>query len=247
MEEQPPPAKSTVSRRLTRESRWTPEVIHERDRLLAHARDVLGMAKPMAQEWAYTQLDGKYPPLPEGEKVRKTRGKSVKNTGADEVGAGGSQGENQGNEGKSAGKGREGDAPKSPKRTAAQSPQSQSESVIGLSRIPADWPPLPPNSSLAAEIQWVQSVRIDVVQELPTGGVVVHLNRADRPAPSKAALGWLETSIRAYAKYCDIAAKAASTYEDEREAVRRERMSIEQVRSLLAEMSGGPEAVGLDG
>jgi hypothetical protein len=193
------------------------------------------MPKPLAQEWAYTQLDAKYPPLPEGEKVRKTRGKSAKNTGADEVGAGESQGENQGNEGKSVGKGRKGDAPKPTKRTASQSAQ-QPESVIGLSRIPADWPPLPPNSSLAAEIQWVQSVRIDVVQELPTGGVVVHLHKADRPAPSKAALGWLETSIRAYAKYCDIAAKAASTYEDEREVVRRERMSIEQVRALLSEV-----------
>ena len=82
--------------------------------------------------------------------------------------------------------------------------------VTGLGDIPADWLPLPPNASLASEIQWVQASRIDVVEDLPSGAVVVHLDRADRPAPSKAAIGWLETSIRAFSKYCDIAAKATS-------------------------------------
>jgi len=108
--------------------------------------------------------------------------------------------------------------------------------VTGLGDIPDDWPQLPANASLAAEIQWVQSSRIDVVEELPGGAVRVHLDRADRPAPSKSALGWLETSIRAYSKYCDIAAKATSQLEDEREHVRREKLQIQEIRDLLAEM-----------
>lgn len=117
------------------------------------------------------------------------------------------------------------------------SPDSSGEGVVvGLNKIPKHWPPLAPNASLASEIQWVQAVRIDVVEELPTGGTIVRLDRADRPAPSRAAIGWLETSIRAYAKYCDIAAKATTQYEDEQEIARRERRSIEHCRRLLAEM-----------
>jgi len=236
------PTKSLVSRRLTREGRWTAEVIGERDRLLAHARDTLGLSKERAQEWAYSALDAKYPPLDESEIVRKPRGKAKKAVGTDGDGVTGSQGENGGKVGKVEGEGAMGDA-KKPSRRQKRSQNDDtpdSNSVIGLSTIPANWPPLPPNSTLAVEIQWVQAVRIDVVQELPTGGVIVRLDRAERPAPSKAALGWLETSIRAYSKYCDIAAKAAANYEDEREAVRRERLSIEQVRSILAEMLEDP-------
>jgi hypothetical protein len=37
--------------------------------------------------------------------------------------------------------------------------------VQGLDDIPADWPTLPANASLAAEIQWVQASRLDVVEE----------------------------------------------------------------------------------
>ena len=67
----------------------------------------------------------------------------------------------------------------------------------------------------------------------------VDLSRALSPAPSHAAIGWLETSIRAYSKYCDIAARATAQLEDEREHVRRERIAIDDIRSLLAEMVDG--------
>jgi hypothetical protein len=62
------------------------------------------------------------------------------------------------------------------------------------------------------------------------------LERAHEPAPSRAAIGWLETSIRSYAKYVEVAAKATATAQDEQEQVRRERMQIEEIRALLAEM-----------
>ena len=75
-----------------------------------------------------------------------------------------------------------------------------------------------------------------MVEPLPGGGSRVHLDRAAEPAPSLAAIGWLETSIRAYAKYCDIAARAAACGETDREMVRRELVSVEEVRGLLAEM-----------
>lgn len=107
--------------------------------------------------------------------------------------------------------------------------------VVGLAELPAEWPPLPPNASLTSEIAWVQANRLRVT----TGSedrAVVDLSRALSPAPSHAAIGWLETSIRAYSKYCDIAAKATSQAEDEREHVRREKLAITEVRGLLSEM-----------
>lgn len=116
-----------------------------------------------------------------------------------------------------------------------QSDCDEGRVVTGLSDIPISWGRLPPNSSLASDIRWVQASRIDVVEETASG-TIVHLDRADRPAPSRAAIGWLETSIRAYAKYCDIAAKATARYENEQEVVKRERMSIERCRELLAQM-----------
>ena len=107
--------------------------------------------------------------------------------------------------------------------------------VTGLDAIPVDWPALPPNAKLSVEIQWVQANRLSVVRDLGDRAVV-DLGKAMTPAPSWSALGWLETSIRAYAKFVDVAAKASATLEDEREVVRREKLAIEEVRELLAEM-----------
>jgi hypothetical protein len=105
-----------------------------------------------------------------------------------------------------------------------------------LSDIPASWGHLPPNSTLQAEIAWCQANRLRVVEEKSKGVTVVHLDRARTPAPSWSALGWLETSIRAYAKFVDVAAKVTATHQDQQDLVRRERMAIDEIRSLLAEM-----------
>lgn len=107
--------------------------------------------------------------------------------------------------------------------------------VSGLEVIPEDWPELAPNAPLGVEIQWVQANRLSVVRDLGDRALV-DLSRALSPAPSWSALGWLETSIRAYAKFVDVAAKASANLEDEREVVRREKLAVEEVRSLLAEM-----------
>lgn len=106
----------------------------------------------------------------------------------------------------------------------------------GLGDIPADWPELPANASLAAEIAWVQANRLLMVEEQTSGATRVRLDKARAPAPSWAALGWLETSIRSYAKYVEVAAKATATAQDEQDQVRRERMALEEIRGLLAEM-----------
>ena len=107
--------------------------------------------------------------------------------------------------------------------------------IHGLSEIPAGWPTLPANASLQAEVSWVQANRLRCVRET-SDCVVVDLSRALSPAPSYATLGWLETSIKTYAKFVDVAAKATSTQDDEQADIRREQQSIEEVRRLLASM-----------
>jgi hypothetical protein len=117
-----------------------------------------------------------------------------------------------------------------------QSPAHATEAAVtGLSDVPDSWPTLPPNATLAQEIQWVQANRLSVVRDLGDHAIV-DLSRAMSPAPSWAALGWLETSIRAYSKFVDVAAKASAHVEDERDMIRRERMAIDEIRSLLTEM-----------
>jgi hypothetical protein len=106
----------------------------------------------------------------------------------------------------------------------------------GLDRLPDGWPELPDNASLQAEVGWVQAVRLRVVEHQPSGRTVVRLERARTPAPSWAALGWLETSIRSYAKYVDVVSRALKDEQDEQEGVRRERMAIDEIRGLLDEM-----------
>ena len=95
---------------------------------------------------------------------------------------------------------------------------------------------LPANASLSVEVGWVQANRLRVVEEQSGGATSVHLGQALSPAPSWAAFGWLETSIRSYAKYVDVAAKATAIADGEADVVRRERMAIEEVKRLLDEM-----------
>jgi hypothetical protein len=82
----------------------------------------------------------------------------------------------------------------------------------------------------------VQSNRLYVVEERSSNLTIVHLDMAHEPAPSRAALGWLETSIRSYAKFVDVAAKALTVATDEAEHIRREDIAIEEIRALLDEM-----------
>ena len=82
----------------------------------------------------------------------------------------------------------------------------------------------------------MQASRLLIVEEAPSGATRVHLDRARSAAPSMAALGWLETSIRAYAKYVDVLARSLKDEVDEVENVRRERMQLDEIDALLREM-----------
>jgi hypothetical protein len=110
--------------------------------------------------------------------------------------------------------------------------------VTGLSDIPGNWPEMPSNASLGAEVSWVQANRLRVVRE-SADRVTVDLSKALSPAPSYATLGWLETSIKTYAKFVDVAAKATASQDGEAAEIRREVQSIAEVRRILAEMLEG--------
>lgn len=199
--------RSRVTARLLGDGQWTAaEPI--RDQLMREARQA-GLSKDDAKRQAYSALDERFPP-----RTKDQRGGN----------------ESRGDEG--------GDANPAARNDVAgvQSPARAPEaSVTGLSDVPDSWPTLPPNASLGAEIQWVQANRLRIVRETQHG-TEVDLRKAMTPAPSWSALGWLETSIRAYAKFVDVAAKASATLEDEREMVKREKLAIDEVRGLLAEM-----------
>jgi hypothetical protein len=113
---------------------------------------------------------------------------------------------------------------------------SDSGSIQGLNELPKGWPELAMNASLGADVGWVQANRLRVVEERPGKATVVRLALALSPAPSWAALGWLETSIRSYAKFVDVAAKVSGGADDEGAVMRRERKSVDEVKALLREM-----------
>jgi hypothetical protein len=54
----------------------------------------------------------------------------------------------------------------------------------------------------------------------------------------------LETSIRSYAKFVEVAAKVTGSGDEDAEQVKRERFRIEEIRGLLAEMAGNPPGPG---
>jgi len=95
---------------------------------------------------------------------------------------------------------------------------------------------LPADGSLSSEVGWVQANRLRIVADQASGSTSVDLDQALSPAPSWAALGWLETSVRSYAKYVDVAAKATASDGGEAGVMRHERMALEEVQALLDEM-----------
>ena len=113
-------------------------------------------------------------------------------------------------------------------------PIPSDQGVEGLGTLPEAWGSLPANASLQVEISWVSANRLRV-----RDGTGVDLSRALSPAPSYSALSWLETSILFPSKFADISVKATANQDDEKEAIRREKLSIEEIRGLLAEMLDG--------
>lgn len=116
-------------------------------------------------------------------------------------------------------------------------PQDEAGAGRGVRDIPASWGDLPNNATLQVEIAWVQAQRLRVVEERGTY-TDIHLDRASEPAPSMAALAWLETSCRNFSKYTDIVARSLATTDDTEAVERRERTAIGEIDALLSAMVG---------
>lgn len=126
------------------------------------------------------------------------------------------------------------DIPEEPAIEAAPPAPVADLGVSGLGDLPESWGMLPSNAQLQVEIAWVSANRLRV-----RSGTGVDLSRALSPAPSYSALSWLETSILFPSKFADISVKATAQQDDEREGIRREKLAIEEIRGLLAEMLEG--------
>jgi hypothetical protein len=209
-----------VYKRLTSEGRWA-EAEPVRNELARQAKD-RGLKGIAAQDWTYEELARRFPPQdgskPETEPVEEPPneekpGKPKK--GKAEVGNVASFA--------------------TPVDVSPKPSRDDEFSVSGLSNIPANWGEMPANAQLSAEVSWVQANRLRVVRE-GADRVVVDLSKALSPAPSYATLGWLETSIKTYTKFVDVASKATAGLDGEAADVRREVQSIAEVRRILAEM-----------
>ena len=221
---------AAVTQRLLKERRWR-DVEPLKNAMIKEAR-AKGMKRDDAQLWAYGEVDRLYPPLPQAADSEGQPGVSCEANGDASPGESSSAHAREPGESSSTVNGLAGT-----ERVTPSIPSSPENSgVRGLGDVPAAWLPLTANASLAAEIAWVQANRLCVVDESRSGQTVVRLDRAHEPAPSRAAIGWLETSIRSYAKFVDVAAKCMGYETDESSQVRRERMAIEDIRSLLDEM-----------
>ena len=197
-----------LKKRLTKEKRWK-DAQNDWKRLLKEAK-YKGMDPAEAEAWANGELERLYPNAGEPVETKETPGETTEEEPQEEI------------------------------RSSAQIPiqpntPDDGQTVSGLNRIPESWLPLPGNASLQAEISWVQANRLLVVYERG-GKTQVILRKAKSPAPSYAALGWLETSIKTYAKFVEVAAKATASVASEEEETKRERVAIDEVRRLLAEM-----------
>ncbi len=111
-----------------------------------------------------------------------------------------------------------------------------SVAIQGLAEASPKYPDLTSNATMSHEIGLVQANRLRVVEERPGKATLVHLDKALSPAPSWAALGWLETSIRSYAKFVDVASKATANDDGEASVMRLERMAIDEMNALMDEM-----------
>lgn len=224
-EEQAKALRGKVTGRFNSEKRWQgDDGLHKtRDEMMKLARSKI-KDKWERMIWVYSELDRLNPPLVKEDSVL-SEGDGGKKRTLSSLGA---------------------HANESPKADSvlfggSETPIKQGSvpddgQIQGLSSLPDDWPELASNDSLSSEIAWVQANRLHVVEERPGKATLVHLHRAHSPAPSYAALGWLETSIRSYAKFVDVAARAASQDDGDQSVVKRERVAVDEMRGLLGEM-----------
>lgn len=219
-----------VFNRIKSEGRWA-EAEPVRNELASQAKGQ-GFKGITAQDWTYTELAKRFPPL-DGSKPETP---TVEEPPKDEKPGKGPKGKAEVGHVASFPP-PEGVAPLSGKQVAPLS-RDDEFSVSGLGEIPGNWPEMPSNAALSAEVSWVQANRLRVVRET-ADRVVVDLSKSLTPAPSYATLGWLETSIKTYSKFVDVAAKATASQDGEAAEIRREVFAIADIRKILEEMRQG--------
>jgi hypothetical protein len=219
--------KSQVYKRLTREGRWA-EAEPIKDRLIREKRATKLFTREEASIATYAELDRLFPALPEPPTSEVVNSEEQTNDNN-------SQKLVTEEEGDVANRKDQRDEQVVDEVQSSSARMRNESTIRGLGDLPPHWPQLPPNASLSQEVQWVLANRVQVVKETQDG-ISVDLSKSLTPAPSYATLGWLETSIRAFAKFVDVSTKASASGQDDADKVRAERLAISEIRDLLSQM-----------
>lgn len=101
--------------------------------------------------------------------------------------------------------------------------------------IPSEWGRLPDKAPYRSEIQWVHSNLPLVLEHRSSGADIVWLDRALGPMPAISTVNILREAIANPAKFGEKVGKVLGGLDsgDDKEAVKRERHSIEAIRESL--------------
>lgn len=160
-----------VFKRLKTENRWEEAEPYRNE--LAEAAKARGLKGKDAQDYTYQELARKFPPINGGKPEQAIVEKPASEQKA-------------GKQAKEEAKAEDAAQFSSSEQVAPLLSRAASDaefSVRGLSEIPGNWPDLPPNAPLSAEVSWVQANRLRIVRESSLG-VTVDLSKALTPAPS---------------------------------------------------------------
>jgi len=111
--------------------------------------------------------------------------------------------------------------------------------AVATDASPIPWPDLPTVGDFGEEVRWVHQQYIRIVEE-GLRGRVIHWDRASVKPPSAGACSlarWAAENRTAF--YKDMLPKIMAKADDQAEEeanIRRERMAIDEIRGLLAQM-----------
>lgn len=106
-------------------------------------------------------------------------------------------------------------------------------------RWPAKWPrqdELPGSVRLEDEVNWAYENASLAICKLTNGQTVLKLWKCCEPPPSRGALLWMDAAMNNPKAFQDTVAKVKMKPQDDPEAARRERKSIEEIERILDRM-----------
>jgi hypothetical protein len=105
--------------------------------------------------------------------------------------------------------------------------------LVGSSVLPDYWGKIPKSASFEVEVEWVHQNRVLVVEERPGGKLLLHWERARKPAPSYGAVNLMEFAAINRKGFMDILQRVKPGMTGEEEKIAREKKSIAEIRKMI--------------